>query len=101
MVKEWDIVYPGTPLALAGTYDNKTFQVRVHVAYYIYDKSINAATVQEVKENVVRCYIEPVFATTQGDLRPVMGEQYTAVETEAMVTKEMDRKELKNYKGKK
>lgn len=95
MVAEGDVVYPDTPLALAGNFDNKVFQVRFDVFYRV----MNTSTDPKFSENwTTTRYVDPVFATSEGGQRLVSRKSYTPVLTPDILKKEMNKRELKARK---
>lgn len=99
MVKVGDIVYPDTPLALAGSYDNLDYQVRVVVRML----RVDLGKVKErgkLSDALYYDCINPVFMTEKGPAAIIPGENYRPVVTEDMVKAEMTRKELKKRAGK-
>lgn len=97
MVKEGDTVYPGTPLALAGTYDNQIYQSRISVYCYQQKSENKYLNIENIRNNVRRSYMEPIFATSEGNLKLENEKTYTAVLDSNIITREMSKRELKNY----
>lgn len=96
MVKEGDMVYPHTPLALAGTYDMQEYQIRLRIYYLTYDNKVKFSREKGFKTSTE--YIAPRFITANGILKLEHGKTYSsAVITEDIITKEMTRKEKKEY----
>lgn len=94
-VKEGDVVFPGTPIAQAGTYyEGGERQVRVCV--YFPDENpafrANVATNLSAFEWV---YYNPWFATSEGLRQLVDLGTYRAVSSPELVRREMTKKEIK------
>ena len=95
MVEEGDIVYPGTPLALAGTYDGQKYETRIFITY----KILKQQDYEHFKESLTSSvYIDPVFATDQGNTRLSSNQSYRAVQTDEMAKAEMNKRELKSLR---
>ncbi len=96
MVAPGDEVFPGTPLAFMGSYDDKKYGVRVEIGWYGIkindDGSERPAPVK---------HFAPVFATAEGNMVLETRNTYTAVVSEELVTKEMSKKEIKARAGNK
>lgn len=94
-VRPGDIVYPGTPIAKAGTYyENGEYQVRTLVYFPEENKNYHEGDPQNgsVFEWV---YYDPWFATQDGHTRLRNRTAYKAVTTPELVQKEMTKKEIK------
>lgn len=98
-VKRGDIVYPNTPLALVGSYGNDNYQLCFDVVQLKYDK-LKAGSGDRVSP-FYHAYINPVFETSNGKTKLGNRQNYTAVLTDDLVTKEMSKREAKQYKNKK
>lgn len=94
LVGEGDEVLPGTPLALAGSYDGENYKVSVQTYWY----ATNPDPVEYKKKPVVQRRFFPRFATAEGVVCIEKG-IYQPVETEELVTREMTKKELKQRRG--
>lgn len=94
-VKPGDAVYPGTPIAKAGTYyEGGEYQVRTLVYFPDENKSFREGDPQNgsVFEWV---YYDPWFATQDGNTRLCNRTAYKAFTTPELVQKEMTKKEIK------
>jgi murein DD-endopeptidase MepM/ murein hydrolase activator NlpD len=92
MVKPSEVVYPGTPLGLAGSFDGELYQTRFSV-YYQTDNVDDIEGFSDYK--ITYNYINPVFSTTSGEVTLQENKLYKPVCTEDMITREMTKKELK------
>lgn len=90
MVREGDVVYPDTPLALISTLDDEVFETRVMVFYPI--RNINAA---KIEDSFSWTYIDPLFATSEGAAKLDNNKSYQPIVTHDLLTSEMSKKELK------
>lgn len=81
-----DMVYPGTPLALAGTFDGES--------YYV-DFSVFSLELDD--NRFVRRYYKPVFSTDKGVIRMEHGKYYKPVITRELITGEMTKREKKKF----
>lgn len=89
-VSEGDEVLPGTPLALAGTYDGERYDVSVQFFYYRTEPD-------QATESV---HFFPPFATAeQGDVVPEHGKSYTPAMNDELLMREMTKKELKRLRS--
>lgn len=94
LVREGDEVLPGTPLALAGTYDGERYKVAVQTFWWVTNQDPEE---QEKTPFVCRRFF-PQFATADGVVCIEKG-TYQPVETPEMVMREMSKKELKKLRG--
>lgn len=92
MVKEGDAVFPGTPLALAGTIGESKYQVKVYV-YYNVSNNKYAGT----RSILQYAYVNPLFATSSGVKQLVRGDKYRPVCPLEVITSEMSKKEKRKY----
>lgn len=89
-VSEGDEVLPGTPLALAGTYDGERYNVSVQFFYY-------RTKSDQATESV---HFFPPFATAeQGDVVPEHGKSYTPAMNDELLMRELTKKELKKLRS--
>lgn len=95
LVGEGDEVFPGTPLALAGSYDGEQYKVSVQTYWW----ETNADSGTSDKTPFVRKRFFPCFATADGVVCIERG-VYRPVEDEGLVTREMSKKEIKKRHGK-
>ncbi|MDR0660422.1 MAG: M23 family metallopeptidase [Prevotellaceae bacterium] len=96
MVSEGDIVYPGTPLAKAGTFSEKdTYQVRLHIYYPVMDKKSS-----KNKSIFKYVYYNPFFLTSDGVKQVEHGKSYCAISSDELVQKELTKRELKRFQQK-
>lgn len=97
MVKLGETVYPATPLAILDKFNNKTYNLHFFISYigkkdYVTDPKATLKTAQTPYD-----YITPYFYTAEGVLKIVPKGNYTADYNEEIVTKEMNKKELKLF----
>lgn len=75
-VKPGDTVFPGTPIGLAGTLDGEIYQLR----FYVYYQTDNLDSINALSDHMVTyTYIDPVFATSEGETTLTAGIVYTPV----------------------
>ena len=94
-VKLGDTVYPDTPLALVGSFDRDANTRVALTLHYITDRIFakgNAYSYEHAFESV---FINPVFATADGNRMLVSQNRYTAVVAPELITKEMTKREMK------
>ena len=96
-VKEGETVYPNTPVGLAGSYDGIVYQLRFSVFYRTKNKSSNPKFENSPTSTA---YIEPIFATTNGNTTLNPKERHTPVINNEILTKEFSKKELKKWEKK-
>ena len=95
MVSLGDMVFPGTPLAKAGVFDNSNnYQVRVDIHYPEVDRNISNPEVSPFRH----VYYNPCFMTHQGVKKLKHGDEVIAVMTKDLLQKEMTKREIKKYK---
>ncbi len=83
-VKEGVTVPAGTPLGLVGSPNNKTYMVRFSLWY----KTRNLSDKARIEKYVSTTnYMDPVFATTEGNIRLFTDQSYTPVVTEQETAK--------------
>jgi hypothetical protein len=91
-LKPGDTVFPGNRIGLAGTLDGKTYQMRFSL-YYMSD---NLGAIKSLDNYTITYnYIDPKFATPEGETTLSAGEKYTPVSSEELVTKEMTKREIR------
>ncbi len=95
LVKEGDMVYPGTPLGLAGSFsENGNYMIRFHVAYpelnrnYKEGDPANSSVFEWV-------FYNPYFLTTDGVRQLSSGETYRSASSPELVQREMTKREIK------
>lgn len=96
-VREGDIVYPGTPLARAGSYNEggEKTEVRMYV-YFPYEKqNITSPNAEYFLEYA---YYNPIFATAAGNYKLQDGKSYQAISSPELVQTEMTKREIKQMK---
>lgn len=94
LVAEGDEVLPGTPLALVGTYDGERYKFSVQTFWWV----TNPDAEEPGQKPFVRKRFFPQFVTAEGVVCIEKG-ICQAVETEALVTRELSKKELKKRRG--
>lgn len=94
-----DKVYPDTPLALAGSVKEGKFEV----TFMIYYTKLNPQFKQDTKNEFPfeHAYVNPIFATTVGDVILESSQKYQPLVDEELLQKEITRKELAKLKKKK
>lgn len=101
MVKLGETVFPATPLAVLDKFNNKTFNLHFYISYvgnkdYVYDPEAKLKTAQTPYD-----YVTPYFYTAEGIVQIVPKSKYTADYNPEIITKEMNKKELKLFLKKK
>ena len=92
-VKEGDIVYPDTPLGLAGSYGDGRY--RLHLLMWSVEQ--NKQFSGKLDENPFHTrYLDPVFLSDLGTQVFVDNTEHTAVVTDELITKEMPKREQKD-----
>lgn len=96
-VKEGDVVYPGTPIAKAGTYyEGGERQVRVMV--YFPDENRDYRDGDPQNGSVFEwVYYNPRFATPDGVTQLQNRSKYKATTSPELIRKEMTKKEIKQF----
>jgi hypothetical protein len=94
LVEVGDEVLPGTPLALAGSYDGERYKVSVQTFWW----ESNPDPKERERKPFIRKHFFPQFVTEEGVVCVEKG-VYRPVETEELVIREMNRKELKKHRG--
>jgi hypothetical protein len=91
-VKQGDVVFPCTPVGLAGTFDGEIYQLRLSLYY----QTDNMREIVELDNyNIVYHYIDPVFATSKGETQLTEGILYTPVVSDELTQREMTKREIK------
>lgn len=100
LVEEGDEVLPGTPLGRVGTYDGEHYKLSVQLYRYVCGVRPSAEMDFTRIENQ---FFRQRFATSEGVVIPVPGRVYTPVTDDALVTREMSKRELRQWetRGKK
>ncbi len=103
MVKVGDVVYPSTPLAIAGTYD-KTENSQVRISVYYLDDIIRHYDFDSrgeesfAKSTHLNAYVNPLFIVNSdgsGLLNLNNNEAYTSFYTDDIIQSEMTKREKK------
>lgn len=95
-VEQGDDVLPGTPLGRVGTYDGEHYHFSVQVYRYVSGARPSAEMDLYRIENQ---YFKTRFATSEGVVIPMSGRLYTPVADDAIVTREMSKKELRRWEA--
>ena len=91
-VEPTDTVYPGTPIALAGTLDGEIYQMQ----FFIYYQTDNLNDIRSLSDYSVTVHgINPLFSTSEGVTTLKPGASYTPAVSHELVTAEMTKKEVK------
>lgn len=93
MVKDGDIVFPGTPLARTG----QPIKKRSGIALVISNPISNPSPTNNAKEIVIQKYIFPLFATSNGPMKLKRTLYYKPTCSEEMITAEMTPKQKVLY----
>ena len=93
-VKLGDTVYPDTPLALVGSFDGTQYRVALTL-HYIADRVFEKGNAYSYERAFESIFINPVFATADGNRMLVSQNRYTAVVAPELITKEMTKREMK------
>ncbi len=91
MVKVNDVVYPDTPIALAGSYDGSEYQVRFLVYYPVADRNFKGEG-----HPFSYTYVTPWFQTVTGAEQLQHGQAYFGTLSGELVEREMTKKEIKD-----
>lgn len=96
MVEIGQKVFPHTPLAIAGTYDNDSnTQIRFYV-YYLCERNLNHPDkVSLSTRKNYYAFVNPLFHTSVGDLHLKNLQNYTADFTSEHICKELNKREMK------
>jgi hypothetical protein len=96
LVKPGQVVFPHTPLALAGTFDtDENTQIRFSVRYLI-EEQIDKPTNKTLSSKTnYYTYVNPLFHTTEGEVQLKAFQDYTADFTFEHIIKELSKKEKK------
>ena len=92
-VSEGDEVLPGTPLALAGTYDGERYDVSVQF-YYLRGVPGEGDIPEAEKVH----FFPPFLTVEEGAVRLDHGRSYTPAMNEDLLTREMTKKEIKRLR---
>lgn len=93
MVRPGQLVYPHTPLALAGTYDvGRNSQIRFYV-YYLIEENLDES--KDARKTNYYAFLNPLFYTSEGVTRLDDGKSYTAAFQTEHLQKELTKREKK------
>lgn len=99
VVKPGDEVMPGDPIGVPAGYDNDTYLIALSLFYLKSLDDKKGGTLTE--PNLIYGMIDPLFVFDGGQTGHLEPEkEYTAYTGEELVTKEMNKRELKQYKKK-
>jgi len=91
-VRPGDKVYPGTPIALAGTLDGEVYQTRF-MLFYLTD---NLSRINSLADYAITYHgIDPLFSTSAGATTLTHGTVYTPTAPPELVAAEMTKRELR------
>lgn len=102
LVKPGQVVFPHTPLALAGTYDvESNSQIRFYV-YYLTEDNLEKSdrTTLASKKNFY-AFVNPLFFTLDGGVYLKSQQNYCADFKEEHITKELNKREKKKLEAQK
>lgn len=105
MVEHGDIVFPSTPLALAGTYDKeKNSQLRLSIYYLdeiVRNYNFNDRSKETYSNQVhLYAYVEPIFYVNSdgsGFMNLTDKETYTTISDASIIQTEMSKRERKKW----
>ena len=100
-VKLGETVYPAMPLAVLDRFNNKTYNLHFTV-YYIGKKDYipdPKATLKTAKTRYA--YLSPYFYTAEGVVKIIPNNKYTADYNQDIITKEMTKRDMKQFLKKK
>jgi len=99
MVNIGDKVYPQTPIAIAGNYDNEEKkEVRLLVSYVPDPSYLKKNNKKETQKNIIKkIYIDPVFYFEEGPRRLEAKMSYVSSCSKEIIEKEMKKRERKKY----
>lgn len=96
-VKPGDVVFPHTPLAIAGTYNEARRTQISFMVYYLTAGDFNSGKNSLVKMKHYYSCVNPVFHTTAGNVQLKGHEEYTCNFLEEHITREMTKKEKRKF----
>lgn len=96
MVKEGEVVFPGTPLGKAGKFNQEDPDCMISITVS-YPEINSEKQIANNKPPFIRHYYNPVFATSDGNMKLVERKSYKAVSSHELIEKEMSKKEKKKY----
>lgn len=103
LVKVGEEIFPGTPIAISGTYDKpENSQLRFSIYYMDKDMDYNIFKEYTLQNRPdIYAYLNPKFKTKEylGELHS--NKDYTVVLDDEMITSEMSKRERKKYQKKK
>lgn len=94
-VRKGDWVWPHTPIGLAGSYDGENYQIRLSVYYHRLPPRGKSYENAKFEYH----YIRPFFLTAEGAVRLRMRESYRPVATVNLITREMSRREARQFQS--
>ncbi len=98
MVREGDMVYPDTPLALVGSFDGTNYKLSFCI-YYIKNRESNPSEPYDFTRAFMSAFVNPVFSTSQGSIKLQSGHSYRACVMPELVQEEMSKREIKKRKS--
>lgn len=98
-VKEGDVVYPNMAIAKAGNVGGKQYELRLQI-YYFTSKDLENLDSKDRAE-ITDVYINPIFSTSEGNIKLTARQKYTPLVTEKLITAEMTKREIKSLKNSK
>lgn len=96
MVKPGQVVYPHTPLALAGTYDvESNSQIRFYVYYLVEENLEKPDKITFATKKNYYAFVNPLFYTSEGNVCLEARQDYTSDFKEEHILKELTKREKK------
>ena len=97
-VREGEMVYPDTSLALVGSFDGERYQLAFYL-YYIENKDSDPSESYDLTRAFTSAFVEPVFSTSQGAIKLQSGHAYRSRVNQELVQEEMSKREIKKKKS--
>lgn len=96
-VKPGDLVFPHTPLAIAGTYNEARRTQICLMVYYLTEDNLNSGKNSIAHMRHYYSCLNPVFRTSSGDTHLNNSKQYTSDFSEEHLIREMTKREKRKF----
>lgn len=96
-VKPGDVVFPHTPLAIAGTYNEARKTLLSFMVYFLTEDNLNSGKNSFAHRRHYYSCLNPVFRTSAGEVHLNNSKQYTSDFLEEHLTREMTKREKRKF----
>jgi hypothetical protein len=96
-VKLGDIVYPNTMLGILDRFNNKRYVLHFNIYYHDQSRIVDNTNATLKTAKSTHAFVTPYFFTKEGLIKIIPKSSFTSETKEAIITKEMSKKEIKQH----